>query len=417
MGIKCKLSNTNPEKKNKRVIVIGASNSLITNGWFFSFLRQVSDYEVINLSLGACTTLYINYQLSTNYNLIKSADLILVEPIVNDISYLPNGMISESILFSAIDNMYSSFSNLSIPIVTLLIPTERRTASYFDNPVYKKHINGINKANSYVIDLHPLFFSAKDKLSSLFLNPGHIDLNLSNHLGKVVRDLIEKILFKKYVSVRHGEEILPKYEIIEANELGLSDNEDKENNMFGAKLSSIERSLLLEIPEHKALAGIMHWNNINDGSVLVKNKSGELLTEFKLKGKYLKLSSPSVNLTGELLLEPSNKAQKLLIESVMLENKDVNVTFQDKSDFYSTEIQDGLNTSLELMFYKFLHFYLNEIDKPIFKEKWFDSRDKHSDYINYKNFLLSVSRTGLTGDMLSEAIFSVDKILDNYFDA
>jgi hypothetical protein len=415
MSIQCKLSSfTKNDRSCKKIVVIGSSNSLISHGWFFSFLENLSNFEVINLSLGACTTMYINYQLQLNRSLIENADLIVVEPIVNDISYLPNGMISENILMSAIDSMYVSLYSLNVPIITLLLPTERRTASYLKNIVYKKHIQKIEEIGSYLIDLHPLFSAVKNKFSSLFLNPGHIDLNLASHLGHLLSTLIEKTLQIEKVQNDANLTLAARYEIIDAKKLGLTNIASKDSNMFEADVAVLKEQLQVNVPKNKRLVGITHWNKVNDVCIMIKNQEDNEIFPFKLKGKYLKLSSPSVDLTGPLVLEPSHISGEVLIESIMLENVGVVNEVQVNSRKIES-VQKEFNISIELMFYKFLHLYFDCNIEPVCTENWLKSRDSYSDYVNYKNFLVSISRAGLSDTNISERIEGIDKEILNYW--
>lgn len=321
--MECTGNNSFGKHDNKlKVLVIGASNSIIKGGWYEQFKKDYDDiFDILNISLGACTSVYIAYQMNRNMNLFLEADVVILEPFVNDVSHLPNKQVSKSNLFAAIDYIYQFCAYIEKLTIALILPTEKRLSNYKGNMVYKKHMENISKHNIFSLDFHPQFSLANVDTSKYFLDPAHIDLQFAQHLGTKLGELInsavlEKPLVSEKPDIRYVE-IFPKSRRVQK----------KESSKFSANLRTITDSYHVEAREGMVLCGILHWNEVNNLSIFVK--ANDEVFRWDFSSKFLKLSSPPLDVTGSFSLS-SDEIENFKVYSFIFREKR-EITNVDKS--------------------------------------------------------------------------------------
>lgn len=406
------VNNLNFAKNNKtpKVLIVGTSNSIIKNGWFESFYERYNkEFNIINLSLGACTSVYISYQISLNKRLFMEADIILIEPIVNDISYLPNKQISEGVLFTSIEYIYTFISSLGKKCFTLLLPTLKRTEFYFNNKVYLEHMKNAKKFGVYWIDLHPLFSKEINIIEKLFLDPGHINLELAYHLGieigKILKTpLLEKIPPPKIQAV--------KYEILCLKDESLA---VKTSSKYSTTLKEVKSGFKVDIPKGYRLAGIMHWNNKNQIKVNLKAK--DKIVEVELKGKYLKLTSPSELIDDSFTIDILN-SESIFLSSFLLELKSSLVDeklYREVAEVPYT--QKIIDITLSNFFYKYLNYYKDINIKSTDPYVWVNDRSNLKDILICKRLLNVLESTGKLNSSLEPLRKALNEEIDRFWES
>lgn len=391
--------------KDPKVLIVGTSNSIIKNGWFESFYERYNkEFNIINLSLGACTSVYISYQISLNKRLFMEADIILLEPIVNDISYLPNKQISEDILFTSIEHIYSFIGSLGKPCFTLLLPTLKRTEFYYKNKVYLEHMKNAKKFRVYWIDLHPLFSKEINEIEQLFLDPGHINLDLAYHLGIEIGQILKAPLLEEAPSKK----TLPvKYEILCFKDEGLI---VKTSSKYSATLKEVQTGFKVDIPQGYRLAGILHWNNKNQ--IKVNLKTENKVVDIELKGKYLKLTSPSELIEDSFTIDILN-SETILLSSFLLELKSSLIggeVYAAAAEVPYT--QKIIDTTLSSFFYKYLNYYKGIDIKSTEPYIWVNDRNNIKDILICKRLLNALESTG----KLNATLEPLRKVLNEEID-
>lgn len=379
--------NDFPKNEKNNILVIGTSNSIIRGGWFESFNNKLSSqFNIINLSLGSCTSLYLAYQVVTNSELFLNSDIIIIEPIVNDISHLPNKQITQETLFQAIDFLYTFIGSLNKKSFTLLLPTQKRTAQFYNNIVYQKHISSARSNSIIPIDLHPLFESQLCNLERLFLDPGHINLDLAFHLGETIGDVIKfNNLEKNDLSFKISD-VNNTYKIIE-----LKKNSHKKNSQFEAELLKLDDSIFIDIPDGYQLCGIMHWNDHNLTNIETITSGSNNSESIELKSKYLKLTTPRKLISSSFTIKPNQDG--IYIHSLMLEKFKGN-SYEKFHKPKKTNFEKLINTYISNTFYKFLNFYSNQ-DFISENYHWLYKRENFNDLLKFKNLVnhLIMSKT------------------------
>jgi hypothetical protein len=337
------------DKKN--IVVIGTSNSIIEFGWCSSFRNHsFNEYNIINLSLGGCTSLLVSYQLDKYFNLLNLADFIIVEPMVNDISYLPNKLIEKGILFDAIEYLYETLATLNTPSLTLLLPTEKRLQGYFHNQVYLKHIAEAKLAQVFIVDMYP-YFKQYEELT--FLDPGHIDLKVAWAIGKSILELVEYLLNRDLHSTFHKNGMAIKnsrYTFSSLTSLQDETTIERKNSRYFCKLS-INSTHQIEIKENCKLVGVLHWCSVNDSVLLVKI-NGEEEFSLSLKSKYLRLSSPNKQIQlskGDFINLHYDKKGGAISDIIFQKNVTVKKKVYRESELYNREnnfLHGKLTTSI-----------------------------------------------------------------------
>lgn len=399
------------EELKPKVLILGTSNSIIKGGWFSSFYAKYkNDFDIINLSLGACTSVYLSYQITLNEKIFKEADIIIIEPIVNDISYLPNRQINESTLMTSIRHIYEYISSLKKVCFTLLLPTLKRTNLYFKNNVYLEHAKHAKALGFHIIDLHPLYYKELKLIDSLFLDPGHINLQFAHHLGGEIGKML-KIKELEITSGEHAREGI--YKIIKPE---LGPLRAKRNSKYTASLNGVSMGTHVSLPYGYELAGMLHWNDKN--RIEIEIKSDDKKTIVELKGKYLKLTSPPDAITSSFEILAANN-EIVYISEFLLQKTDA-ATYINPSVKQNVDKECRSQSVIDLMlsnaFYKYLTKYKDIIASDFDNHGWISNRDTIKDVMICKNLIESIESTEGFGKDLTEIKHSLNQELDNIWD-
>ncbi|MFA0426722.1 SGNH/GDSL hydrolase family protein [Vibrio sp. 10N.222.51.C5] len=336
--------------------------------------NATNEYNIINLSLGGCTSLLLAYQIDHHFNLLSSADLVIIEPIVNDISYLPNKLIEKSVLFNSIEYIYGVLSKISCPIITLLIPTQKRLNGYKSNEVYLKHIREANQCNVFVIDLFPHF---RNYPELGFLDPGHIGLQAAWSIGKSIQKVITYLLSYDSKLLEVEGAISPAATIYKYLKVAEKAGIDKSNSRYSCK--TVSERLTLKIAEDCLLVGFLHWCDINDAKLKI-NVNACKRKEILLKSKYLRISSPNEPIllsAGDLITLDFDRVggglSELIFQFAENENTDTKncKVYCLMNDFINEKIHSSILSSLH-----------NKSDKKTTTESLF-SLLKHKKHYQY----------------------------------
>ncbi|EOH8457800.1 hypothetical protein ACMDBP_001809, partial [Campylobacter jejuni] len=106
----------------KKIVLIGASNSMLFNG-LRAGLNQ-DNVELTNLSLGGASTLHILYEFLRfrNESIVIAADLIILESNIVDIDHIIDLPDFKNLILRNIFLTYNELSKLNKKFLVLLLP-------------------------------------------------------------------------------------------------------------------------------------------------------------------------------------------------------------------------------------------------------------------------------------------------------
>lgn len=274
--------------KKYKVVLLGGSNSVIING-FQKGLRQ-DNIELINLSLGATSSIQNLYETIRNKDILFSSDLIITESNINDIyevySKCSSGNIN--IIFRDLNWLYEELSVFNKCVMVLILP-------YFIGEYNK--INNINrelvsKFNFNLIDLHQYYID--NNLIDFSKNPdnAHQLEHIMEKLGKNIANNISKI---KLIKNNTYKKTNPEFKIIDASTINQMFDLNKDlnlykNSVFKENTLRIQKEESLLLNNNYAnynLIGIHSWNfkvpfkegRLNISKILLDNKDNKIIKE------------------------------------------------------------------------------------------------------------------------------------------
>jgi tetratricopeptide (TPR) repeat protein len=181
------------ENKKLTTVLLGGSNSVLQNG-IASGLSQKS--QLINLALGASSSLQNLYEIIRNKTIIDNADLIISESNINDyhVNGLKDSLVPIETVLSNIDKLYSVLSGYINKTIIILYPMCLDFKN--KNLIYRRHLANINKYSFSYIDLHETF-ERQGFIETLNQGPDdHPYSQMMSELGKLIVDRKEDIYFK-----------------------------------------------------------------------------------------------------------------------------------------------------------------------------------------------------------------------------
>jgi len=391
------LFNRNPKgalSDRKKVAIFGTSNSLMKFGWVDGLKSHLGkEWEIFNFSLGACSSIFIAYQIQENLDILKKFDLIIIEPIVNDISFYANKQVSFDLIRHAVESLCHDLRDVGIPVLYLLFPAQKRVAGIATDRVYNLHKNLAFGSGFCVIDLFSAIKNYEPVFEDLFLDPGHIDIRLAYYIGRMIAinhaaffDINDKVISSKPQKYY--------FQYVTVKQLGCDFIEEKSTELFSAEVGSRYLGWNYDIPKGFELAGISHWNDRDDCKVDLKSTSGS--ESLDLKGRYAKVTSPTSMHTGNLIIEPSAFHESLkLIGLIFVEEGCILNDIDLGSPNPALVSDDSIQSLLENIIFKYTIFYVgfssNLKSSWLYKSKSLKKRDSIEDFIRYQDFLLSCS--------------------------
>ncbi|WP_162989541.1 SGNH/GDSL hydrolase family protein [Comamonas sp. lk] len=276
------------------IVIIGASNSLMKNGWAFHFSRIFSGNRIINLSLGATCSSYIAFVFLMFRDILDGAKYVIVEPFVNDVSFFGNGDISIQTLSTCMDYYYGSGIGLSDKTIILLLPTRKRIFDIEFNPVYRAHVQMARRSNAKLLDCHPFFSTlSEDNLDKAFDDPAHLNSDYAFEIANWV---------VSYINNQPSYRISSDFEFSRKSDIFYIDVSDSEssifrsNSLFASKLMKLEKKTFIDISPDLSLLGILHWSEFHENCFRISSCGN--VQQGSLKSKYLKLTSFPFNIRG-----------------------------------------------------------------------------------------------------------------------
>lgn len=272
-----------------KVVLLGGSNSVIING-LQKGLKQ-DNVELLNLSLGATSSIQNLYEIVRNRDKISSADLIISESNINDIyevySKCSSGNID--IIYRDLNWLYEELNSFQIRVMILILP-------YFIDQYNK--VNNINrelvsKFNFNMIDLQQYYID--NNLTEFSKNPDNAH-QLEHIMEKLGINIASNISRIKFVNNNIKVKTNPDFKIIDAKtikSLFKLDNalDMHSNSVFREDILKIykEQTLILQNNNYANynLIGIHSWNfeiplkegRLNISKVLLDNKNKKIIKE------------------------------------------------------------------------------------------------------------------------------------------
>ncbi|MCH7372355.1 hypothetical protein [Aeromonas sp. MR16] len=298
--IEHKINNLNARTCNDEyIVIIGASNSLMSQGWAYFFTKKIALYQVINLSLGATSSSYIALIFLIHRKLLDNAKYIIVEPFVNDVSFVGNKELTKAALLTCIDYYYNFDATISKKLIVLLLPTQKRIHGIFSNDIYKAHLYYAAQSNVTILDCHPYFESLDDiQIKSAFKDPAHLNCKFSELISNWIIKFIEnwndedRTSNLKCKSKSRMFYVPPPSSTIRIR---------KSTSLFSCDIVELKDKLVVEVPFDHSLIGILHWSDMNEN--LFKISSCGQLAHGLLRSKYLKLTSLPFDVNGSFIIE------------------------------------------------------------------------------------------------------------------
>ncbi|MCX2808146.1 hypothetical protein OQH60_07280 [Campylobacter sp. MIT 21-1685] len=167
----------------KKVVLLGASNSLIKNG-LCSGLRENDEFDIINLALGASSCTQNLYEAVRNRRILEEAELIITESNVVDINLSGDASMNFTLelFYRNVNWLYAYLYFLNKKILCLILP--RFATNY-------KIINNIHRklALKYgfnVIDLHKYYEENNLQEFHHRMDSVHPQAGIMRELGKSI---------------------------------------------------------------------------------------------------------------------------------------------------------------------------------------------------------------------------------------
>lgn len=322
------------------IVIIGASNSMMNNGWAYHFSEIFGKNRVVNLSLGATCSSYIAFVFLMYRDILEGAKYIIIEPFVNDVSFFGNKEISTEVLATCMSYYY--FSGFGDKIIVLLLPTKKRIYNIDLNVVYNAHIRMASKSNVKILDCHPFFSNLTEEgVDQAFTDPAHLNSDYSFAIANWVASYISKnLLIKSLSDIKYNSPSELFY-------FGLNDLEPsvfKSSSLFSCKLMDLAGQIFVDIPHDFNLLGILHWSDYDEN--LFKIKSCGYVQQGFLRSKYLKLTSLSFNICGPFSII-NESDHSFGVGGFLLSKNTINDFIYDKkSDYENNMISNRIHKVL-----------------------------------------------------------------------
>jgi hypothetical protein len=277
---------------NPYVVIIGASNSLMKDGWGYFFKKEFSEnYDVINLSLGATSSVYISYVVSQNKKLLSNAKFVIFEPFVNDVSFYKVSL-SHTVLELALSYYYSFMSTVNSNFIVLLLPTKKRINNISANNVYKMHLFFSKFYGAFVVDCHPFFYKNGHLLDHAFKDDAHLSPEFSFIAAKNVAEVINSDFFRSRSRVVNAdyEDNIKVLSVSTTNDLEL-----RNSSYFSVSVST-KSCINIKMSRDYILGGILHWFNMQNNFIDIFGSG--FYQKVNLRSVFLKMSSFPFLCTG-----------------------------------------------------------------------------------------------------------------------
>ncbi len=263
-----------------KVVLLGGSNSVKNYGLRNGLLD--TDIELIDLSLGATSSLQNLNSIVENYELIQKADLVISESNINDSFNAINLNIGFEQILGNIDRYYEKLSEVNTNVCILLLPINNvmkpKEAITTFPKVNARHLYNIEKYGFDFINLVELVdvFLTKNKkftnINMLVPDPRHPKTILMYDIGFNI------INYYSNHDLKHSEYIMDKldYYSFKVSEIS-KELTERSNSRFSTKILRIDKEYF--IPKKYIgyrIIGISTWGEgciklSNNQEVIVKN--------------------------------------------------------------------------------------------------------------------------------------------------
>ncbi|MBZ7934026.1 hypothetical protein H2275_02345 [Campylobacter sp. W0065] len=262
----------------KNIVLLGSSNSRVPGG-LQAGLNQ-DDVNLVNLSIGATTSLYKLYSLKReeNQEVLKKADLIIIESNIVDIFAIVK-KINLCVILKNIDYLYDELALFKTKVIILILFDHRKERMIINNfHKYKAKEYGYN-----VIDINNIV--NKFNLNDFYMKPDplHMLTSIMYELGKNIASNISCFHFP-YKNKQYNHQ----FDIITPDQLEILNGElDKKiikDLIYKEIVYKINKNHIFKIPERYngfRLIGIHTFNN--DISLLIRQNNMMSIYEKRMK--------------------------------------------------------------------------------------------------------------------------------------
>ncbi|MBZ7944345.1 SGNH/GDSL hydrolase family protein, partial [Campylobacter sp. RM13744] len=261
----------------KNIVLLGASNSRVPGG-LQAGLNQ-DDVNLVNLSIGGTTSLHKLYSLKReeNQEVLKKADLIIIESNIMDISIFSS--FNNLYTISNIDYLYDELALFKTKVIILILFDHRKERMVINKfHKYKAKEYGYN-----IIDVDTIVY--KFKLEDFYMKPDpfHMLTSIMYQLGKNIASNISCFHFP-YKNKQYNHQ----FDIITPDQLEILNGElDKKiikDLIYKEIVYKINKNHIFKIPERYngfRLIGIHTFNN--DISLLIRQNNMMGIYEKRMK--------------------------------------------------------------------------------------------------------------------------------------
>ncbi|MCR6587601.1 SGNH/GDSL hydrolase family protein [Campylobacter insulaenigrae] len=246
----------------RNVVLLGASNSKIFGG-LKSGLSQ-DNVNLNDLSIGGTASLHKLYCLKReeNQEMIREADLIIVESNIMDISIL--SFLELNVVIRNIKILYSYLSKLNCKILILILFDSRALNDKKSYMINNLHRFEANRYEFNIIDVD--HYVNINKLNKFFLDPDpfHMLASIMYRIGKNIIQAIDDF----HISYKYNKRDKNIYEVLNVDKLKRI-NKDLEiqiirDMMYKEKVCCIDKNIELKLPKELngfKIIGIHTFNN------------------------------------------------------------------------------------------------------------------------------------------------------------
>lgn len=165
-----------------KIVILGTSNSVLGQKGFVRALRQ--RHEVINLSTGRVGVAFHLNRIIEHYEMIESADLLIIDHYINDVSrfgaHLGDQYISDlNVLFDCLRCMNTHVINLLFPFIA---------KEHMDLRFHEVAVEGMRNRNLSFVDLHEIGLKRQH-----FRDEVHLTIGASYLMGMILAREIARL--------------------------------------------------------------------------------------------------------------------------------------------------------------------------------------------------------------------------------
>ncbi|RTI69574.1 hypothetical protein, partial [Campylobacter jejuni] len=382
----------------KNIVLLGGSNSVLTNG----LRKGLADGggDVKNYALGACTCLQNLYALIMHKEHILKADLLITESNVNEIhSYCRIKMPLKQLSY-IINTYYEELSFLNIKILVLILPIQEQHPLNEDIEI----INDLHRKNCVkygfsCIDMQSYY--KENKVFDFFMDLPENHHPMESIMNKLGSNIIKNIdIFKYHFSKQNKSNRKYAFFTPASDIIGKKlEVKEKSNSLYHESITRITEESKISFPSEfqgYRIAAIYTWNDF-DGEYYGTKVFSSLVLE-NSQAKIIKPSNGWMQfneLHQDFMIDKStfiyfnSKNEQITENSILIHGKDLILKHVDLVAFFL--IKDDYQFSLDVDFdYTYKNF-----NTLLFNDLIPDLRflkNAIQEYCSKKQFELSISK-------------------------